>query len=98
MQQPVQIDVFFGTWCSYCKHFLPGFMKTIEAAANKSITVRYIGVSEDMSEPEAALTAAAVTRTPTFVISSGGQEIGRIVEKPKETIEEDLALLLMGGR
>ncbi|HEX7878669.1 MAG TPA: thioredoxin family protein, partial [Candidatus Eisenbacteria bacterium] len=98
VRQPIQITVFFGTWCSYCKHYLPGFMKTIDAAANPAITVTYIGISEDMSEPEAELTKNAVTKTPTFIVSSGGQEIGRIVEKPKDTIEEDLALLLLGGK
>lgn len=98
VRQPIEILVFFGTWCSYCKHYLPGFMKTIDVAANPSITVRYIGMSEDMSEPEALLTANAISKTPTFVVRSGGQEMGRIVEKPKGTIEEDLALLLMGAR
>ena len=57
IRQPIEITVFFGTWCSYCKHYLPGFMKSIELAANPAITVRYIGISEDMSEPEALLTA-----------------------------------------
>jgi thiol-disulfide isomerase/thioredoxin len=98
VRQPIEITVFFGTWCSYCKHYLPGFMKTLDAAANPSITVKYVGISEDMSEPEALLTASAVTKTPTFIVASGGEEIGRIVEKPKATIEEDLAVLLMGGR
>ncbi|MDZ4805072.1 MAG: thioredoxin family protein, partial [Candidatus Eisenbacteria bacterium] len=98
IRQPIEITVFFGTWCSSCKHYLPGFMKTIEMAANPSITVRYIGISEDMSEPEALLTANVVTKTPTFIARSAGQELGRIVEKPKGSIEEDLALLLLGAR
>jgi len=98
VRQPIEIIVFFGTWCSYCKHYLPGFMKSIDVAANPSITVRYVGVSEDMSEPEALLNANAVTKTPTFIVLSGGQEMGRILEKPKDTIEEDLALILMGAR
>ncbi|TPW14130.1 MAG: hypothetical protein FD129_1135 [bacterium] len=98
VRQPIEIRVFFGTWCSHCKHYLPGFLKTIDMAANPAITVRYIGISEDMSQPEALLTADTVTRTPTFIALSGGREMGRIVEQPKGSIEEDLALLLMGAR
>jgi thioredoxin 1 len=98
VRQPITVTVFFGTWCSYCKHYLPGLLKTLDTAANPSITVKLVGISEDMSQPEALLTANAVTKTPTIIVASGGQEIGRIVEKPKDTIEEDLALLLMGGR
>jgi thiol-disulfide isomerase/thioredoxin len=98
VSQPVEIVVFFGTWCSYCKEHLPRFLKALEAAGNPNIQARYIGMSEDMSQPEALLTEYGVSKTPTFVVSMGGRELGRIVEKPQGAIEEDLALLLMGGR
>jgi thiol-disulfide isomerase/thioredoxin len=98
VSQPVEVVVFFGTWCSYCKEHLPKFLKALEAAGNPNIKARYVGISEDMSQPEALLTEFGVSKTPTFVVSMGGREIGRIVEEPKGAIEEDLALLLMGGR
>lgn len=98
VSQPVEVVVFFGTWCSYCKEHLPRFLKALEAAGNPNIKTRFVGMSEDMSQPEALLNEYGISKTPTFVVSMGGKEIGRIVEEPKGAIEEDLALLLMGGR
>jgi thiol-disulfide isomerase/thioredoxin len=98
VRKPIEITVFFGTWCSYCKKYLPRFMKTIEAAGNPNITVKYTGVDEDMTQPEAAISQFAISKTPTFVVRSGGRELGRIVEEPKESVEEDLALMLVGAR
>ena len=94
--QPVEIKVFFGTWCSYCKVQLPRFIKTLDAAGNGRIHVQYFGVDEGLSEPEAEITKYAVSKTPTFVVLINGKEAGRIVEEPKASMEEDLALILMG--
>lgn len=89
-----QVLVFFGSWCSHCKHWVPGFLRTIEAAGNAKITASYYGVSEDMAEPAADLKKYGVTKTPTFVVMQAGREIGRIEEEPTTTIEGDLARIL----
>jgi thiol-disulfide isomerase/thioredoxin len=94
--QSVEIKVFFGTWCSYCKIHLPRFIKTLDTAGNGRIHVEYFGLDEGMSEPEAEITKYAVSKTPTFVVLVNGKEAGRIVEEPKASMEEDLALILMG--
>lgn len=96
VSQPIEIKVFFGTWCSYCKKWLPTFIKTIQVAGNPNIHVQYFGVDEAMSQPEAQLTQYGISRTPTFVVIKNGKEIGRIVEEPKDSVEEDLALILLG--
>jgi hypothetical protein len=89
-----RIVVFFGTWCTYCKHWLPHFLKTFEAAANPHLTAEFFGVSEDQLEPKDALRQYAVSSTPTFVVLQGTKEIGRIVENPEVSIEADLAHIL----
>ena len=35
-----------------------------------------------------------VTNVPTFIFFKDGKEQGRIIEKPKNTLEEDIANLL----
>jgi thiol-disulfide isomerase/thioredoxin len=96
VSRPVEIVVFFGTWCSYCKKWLPRFIKTMEAAGNPNITVRYVGIDENLSEPEALIAQFGISKTPTFVVRMNGKEIGRILEEPKQSMEEDLALMLLG--
>ncbi len=98
VQRPVEVVVFFGTWCHFCKKHLPRLVKSVEVAANPNITVRFVGINEDLTEPEALISKYAVSKTPTMIAWAGGGEIGRIVEEPTKSVEEDLALLLLGGR
>jgi thioredoxin 1 len=89
-----QIVVFFGTWCTYCKHWLPRLLKTLETVNNPKITPEFVGLSEDQKEPADAIRQYGVTQTPTFIVLQGGKELGRIEENPKATVEGDLASIL----
>ena len=89
-----KIVVFFGTWCTYCKHWLPRFIKTLEVVKNPKITAEFAGMSEDQTEPRALISKYNVTQTPSFIVLQGGKEIGRIEERPEESMEGDLARIL----
>ncbi len=91
---PAEILVFFGTWCHVCSMRLPLFLKTMSEAGNPNIRVRYVAIDEKYSEPAELLKAYRVRITPTFVVLSGGEEIGRIEKKPRASLERDLADLL----
>ncbi len=89
------VVVFFGTWCTFCRHWLPRFLKTLEVAANPRITAEFVGVSESGGEPKDAIARYKVTETPTFIVLQGGKEVGRIENEPnKGSIEEDLVGIL----
>jgi thioredoxin 1 len=93
-----EIRVFFGTWCLMCKRMVPGLIRTLELAANPKIHVDYVGVDEDMREPENEIRASSVSKTPSVLVIQGGREIGRIEEKCTTTIEGDLAAILAPKR
>jgi len=93
-----EIHVYFGTWCLLCKRLLPGFIRTIELAANPRILITYIGVDEDITRPEAELERDHITKSPTILVLQEGREIGRIEEKTDTTIEADLAGILAPPR
>jgi thiol-disulfide isomerase/thioredoxin len=93
-----EMRVYFGTWCHLCKRLLPGLIRSIELAANPKLHVSYIGVAEDMREPEAELSRDAISKTPTIVVLQGGREIGRIEEEVPTTVEAALAGIVGGGK
>ncbi len=88
--------VFFGSWCHICKTYVPQFLKTLEAAKNAKLTVEFIGVTEDHDQPAEPIAKYAVSTSPVFIVIRDGKEIGRITEKPDESVEKDLALILAG--
>lgn len=94
VKSPTRIVVFFGTWCSYCKKWLPHLMKTVEAAQNPALQLEFVGMSEDQSEPADLLREHDISLTPSFVVLQGGKELGRFEEEPLLSVEADLARIL----
>jgi thiol-disulfide isomerase/thioredoxin len=89
-----RIELFFGSWCSHCQHWVPKLMRVVEEAKNPRITVNVHAMSEDQSQPEDSIRAYGVSKTPTFVVVQGGDELGRIEEEPLLSVEADLVKIL----
>lgn len=94
MPPNVEVKVFFGTWCSYCKHWVPHFLRLRDELAATKWTAEYYGMSEDQSEPGDVLGKYDISKTPTFVVLRDGKEVGRIEEEPIISMEADLVRIL----
>lgn len=90
---PHDIIVFFGTWCPSCRHWLPRFLKSIEAADNPNLRVRYIAVDVNFTTPLDLIKQYNVHMTPSFIVLKDGQETGRIMGHPGASMEADLVTL-----
>lgn len=91
---PTEIIVIIGTWCPDCHRETPRFIRIMEQVANPNIKVTYIGVDRTKQDPEGLAAKYQFTRIPTFIIQQQGKEIGRIVERPTVSLEQDLAAIL----
>jgi thiol-disulfide isomerase/thioredoxin len=94
LTEPIELYAFFGTWCSTCKHHLPGLLATLDRAANPKIAITFVGVDENVAEPQAWIDRFSVQTTPTVILLAGERELGRVEEEPDATLEADLASLL----
>ncbi len=74
--QPVRVRVFFGSWCSFCKRYLPRLLKVEEELAGSKLEFEYFGLPRDLDDPEAK--RLAVKAVPTGIVFVGGREIGRL--------------------
>ena len=91
---PTNIVVIIGTWCPDCHRETPRFMRIIEAVANPNIQIEYIGVDRNKQDPDGLAAKYAFSRIPTFIVKQQGNELGRIVERPTTTLENDLVEIL----
>ncbi|MCL1047496.1 thioredoxin family protein [Shewanella electrodiphila] len=87
---PTNVVVIIGTWCPDCHRETPRFMRLIEEVANPNITVTYIGVDRSKLDPEGLAANYEFSRIPTFIVEQDDKEIGRIIERPEVTLEQDL--------
>lgn len=90
----VQIVVVYGTWCSDSRREMPRFFKVMDAINFPQDHITLIAVDRTMQIPPGIKEQYGVTNVPTFMVNYRGLEIGRIIEQPKTTLEQDLAELL----
>ncbi|HSE98873.1 MAG TPA: thioredoxin family protein [Blastocatellia bacterium] len=92
-----QITVALGTWCSDSRNYVPKLMKVLQAAGNKNLKVKIVGIDSQFHTPVATIQQRRLINVPTVIVERDGREIGRIVETPaSETMEEDLVAILNG--
>ncbi|HDL18024.1 MAG TPA: thioredoxin [Bacteroidetes bacterium] len=93
MSSPVEIVTILGTWCSDSRREVPKFMKLMDALQNKKITLSYICVDRTKRDEKGMAEKFNIEYVPTFIVLSDGKEIGRIIETPEITFEEDLSAI-----
>lgn len=95
--QRVRILVFLGTWCPHSRSEVPKFLKVVDLAANPNLSVSMIALGPEMKDGEGMAENHTIRRVPTFVFLRDGREIGRIVEFPRRSMEEDFWGILSEG-
>ncbi len=92
---PVLIETYFGSWCSDSKAHVPALFKVLDMVDNPLLQVSFIAIPRDKAERSRFIPEGrAIDKLPTFIVFLNGREIGRIVETPAHSVEEDLAALL----
>jgi thiol-disulfide isomerase/thioredoxin len=94
LAREVRLEVYFGSWCPDCAAHLPAFFRILELADTPLLKVSYVGVPQSKDKRGPTCTERQIARVPTFVVFVDGREIGRIVETPEKSLEEDLAKIL----
>ena len=100
-----EVDVFLGTWCGDSREHITRLFAAIDLTAPSALpfTLRLIGVdrAKRALDPTSSIDLTEgrnIRYVPTIIVSRGGAEVGRIVEHPTRSIEEDLRDLLLGTR
>ncbi len=72
--------------------------RSVEAAANAALTVEFVGVTADLSEPAALLAENGVKTAPEIIVYWLGEEIARMEPAPGAVIDKELASLITVAR
>lgn len=90
----VEIEVVLGTWCPDSKRHVSEYFKVIEMVSNPNFQSDYIGIPRNKEARAAYIEGKNIQKVPTFIVRVDGQEIGRIIEIPTQSIEHDLLEIL----
>ncbi len=86
--------LFLGTWCEDSQREVPGMIKILDRLGVSRKRLELIGVDEREEQykksPGGETETFKVDLVPTLIVRKEGSELGRIVELPWGTLEEDL--------
>lgn len=92
------ITLFLGTWCGDSRREVPRMLKILDAAGLNEKQINLIMVSNEdgmyKQSPQHEEKGMNIIRVPTIILSEGKNEIGRIIEFPKKSLEIDLLDIL----
>ncbi len=93
-----KVVIFFGTWCGDSKREVPHFYKIMkEAVLSDKLNVDLWAVDRKKQLQNNLPQSNNIEYVPTFIFYKNGKEIGRIIESPKSTLEQDMLQILKGA-
>ena len=87
----LKVKILFGTWCHDSEREVPRMLKLLAASGVKEDNISLISLDIRKEEPEGRAKALDVRFTPTFIFFSDDVELGRIIERPVESLQADIA-------
>ena len=86
--------IMFGTWCHDSKREVPRMLRILDLAGVSLEQISLIGVDINKEEPKGREKIYNLKNTPTLIFLKNGEEVGRIIERPKISLEADLINLM----
>ncbi len=90
------VTVVFGTWCPDSRREVPRFMKLADLWGLPTDRIRFIGVDINKVAPLDEYDSLGIERVPTFIFFENNSEMGRIIEIPVSSLEQDSRDILEG--
>ncbi len=94
VNEEVWVEIFLGTWCPDCRQHVSAYLKLMDMVGNPLLRTTFTGIPRQRELREKYIAGKDIERVPTFIVHFRGREIGRIVETPKVSVEEDLWQIL----
>ena len=90
----INIKIVFRSTCSDSREQLPRFFKILNELNYNVNTITLIGVNREKQGLSNEAEGLEIEFVPTIIFYKDGNEIGRIVETPYESLEKDLLKIL----
>ena len=92
-QRDVHVRVYFGSWCPFCKQYLPRFVRVANENTNDKVKIDFYGLPTGISGDPVAK-QMNINSVPTGVVFVDGKEVGRFSRNDWEAPEKAISKLL----
>lgn len=90
----VKLKIVLGTWCGDSKRQVPRLYKVLDQVGFKDKNISVLAVNRSKKTVSADISKLDIKYVPTIIIYKDGKELGRIIESPELSLEEDLLKII----
>ena len=88
--------IVMGSWCPDSRREVPRMIKVLDEAGVPSSNIQIYSVDRKLRAKHTPVKQLNIQKVPTLIVSMNGHETGRIIESPKDSVEQDLLHILSG--
>ncbi|MFQ6678455.1 MAG: thioredoxin family protein [Fidelibacterota bacterium] len=92
----ITLECFMGTWCSDSRREVPRIYKILDYLDFDENNFIIVSLNRNKQSPGKEEIGKNIHHVPTLIVYKNKNEIGRIIESPIHSLEEDFADILMG--
>ena len=90
----IKITIVLGTWCHDSQEQVPRFFRILDEIDFNPDKLIMIGVDRNKTGGEVDISDLDIKRVPTFIFFRDNKELGRIIETPMQSLEEDMMTIV----
>ena len=90
----LKMTLVLGTWCNDSHIQVPRMIKLLEELKFPMSSLEIFAMDTYKKAPGVDIKAIDVKRVPTLIVYKAEKELGRIIERPKISLEKDLLEIL----
>lgn len=91
----IRITIVMATWCGDTKREVPRFLKILDLIDFPEECYTLLCVDRKRKGLKDEVDELDIQLVPTFIFYKDGEEIGRIIETPQLTLEEDFYKIIL---
>jgi len=92
----LSIMLFMGTWCGDSRREVPRIYRILDAVNFDESRLTLINMDREKNSPDGEETGLNIHYVPTLILYKNSSEIGRVIESPIQSLEEDMAAIING--
>lgn len=96
--QVLKMKIVLGTWCSDSREQIPRLFKILDHIKYSENNIQMFCVDRKKKAGEYDVDDLRIELVPTIIIYKDSEEIGRIIETPKMSLEEDMVDIIFSAK